>query len=148
MAAMTMNAHLDEPDGWEGHRFDDLRIDFAFDHHENRLAYITTVGLWQFGLPELFLRPPQDLDAGDASAAARRAVFFATALIHLGDALMVAEDFDVSPYRADLDGRPVQFWLGDKQPPLEPLALMLGPEVDTVIRVECSLWHPPLLGDG
>ena len=142
MAAMTMNAYRAEPD------FDDLRIDFAFDQNENRLDCVTTVGLWQFGLPELFLRPPKDLDPSDASASARMAVFFATALIQLSDALMVAEDFDIAPCRAELDGRPVQFWLGDHEPPFEQLALLLGPEVDTVIRVECSLWHAPLLGDG
>jgi hypothetical protein len=137
----------EEPDDW-GEDDDDLRIDFAFDQHEKRLLCITTVGLWRMGLPELFIRPPQDQGPGsastdtqvDARVDAGLAVFLATALIHLGYGLLAAEGFDVPPYQADLDGRRVRFWLGAQEPPFEQLAVILGPEVDTVIRVESSLW--------
>jgi hypothetical protein len=119
---------------------EDLRIDFVFDTRQRRLACVSTVGLWELGLPELFLQPPAEAQIGNTADDARLAVFLATALIHLGFGLLSAEGFDVPPYGGDFDGRPVRFWLGAQEPPFAPLTMLLGPEVDTVIRVECSLW--------
>lgn len=127
---------------------DDLQIDFAFDHAERRLLCVNTVGLWRLGIPELFIRPPRGYGSGKAMEDARLAVFLGSALIRLGFMLLAAEGFEIPPYRADLDGRPVRFWLGGHEPPFKQLALILGPEVDTVIRVECSLWPTPPRGDG
>ena len=126
---------------------DDLTVDFAFDIENQRLACIYTGGLWRLGLPELYLRPPGP-GTGHAMTDARRAVFLATGLIHLGYRLLAAEEFDVPPYHGELDGRQVQFWLGEQEAPSEELARHLDPDVDTVIQVHCSLWHAPLLGDG
>jgi hypothetical protein len=129
---------------------DDLTVDFAFDHDldKPRLACIYTGGLWQLGIPELYLRPPRNHGSGDAASDARLAVFLATGLIHLGYSLLEADGFDVPPYWTTLNGRQVRFWLGNQEPPGERLARNLAPEVDTVIQVHCSLWHAPLLGNG
>jgi hypothetical protein len=126
---------------------DELTVDFAFDIENEHLDCIYTGGLWRLGVPELYLRPPVP-GSGEAMADARLAVFLATGLIHLGYRLLAAEGFDVLPYHAELDGRQVQFWLGDQEAPFEALAHSLGPDVDTVIKVHCSLWHAPLLGGG
>ena len=126
---------------------EDLTVDFAFDSENQRLACIYTGGLWRLGLPELYLRPPSP-GSGHAMTDARQAVFLATGLIHLGYRLLAAEGFDVPPYHGELDGRQVQFWLGEQEAPSEELARHLDPDVDTVIQVHCSLWHAPLLGDG
>ncbi|HST81193.1 MAG TPA: hypothetical protein VLL08_05605 [Kineosporiaceae bacterium] len=126
---------------------DELTVDFTFDVENKRLACIFTDGLWRMGVPELYLRPPGP-GSDDAMTDTRLAVFLATGLIHLGYRLLAAEGFDVPPYHAELDGRQVQFWLGDQEAPFEGLAHSLNPDVDTVIKVHCSLWHAPLLGGG
>jgi hypothetical protein len=127
---------------------DELTVDFAFDLDRRRLACVYTGGLWYLGVPELYLLPPHDHRSGDTMADARLAVFLATAMIHLGYALLDCEGFEVPPYLADHDGQQVRFWLGNQEPPSDELAQHLDADVDTVIRVHCSLWHAPLFGDG
>jgi hypothetical protein len=139
----------DEPDDErDGEPDDDLTVDFAFDLDGMRLACIYTGGLWNLGIPELYLRPPDDQAFDNSTEAARLSVFLATAVIQLGYELLDADGLDVPPYYADLDRRSVRFWLGAPEPPDQQLARHLDPEVDTVIEVHCSLWHAPLLGDG
>src|SRR5690348_15488669 len=106
---------------------DDLTVDFAFDLDGMRLACIYTGGLWSLGIPELYLRPPDDQEFGNAGDAARLSVFLATAVIQLGYELLDAESLDVPPYQADLDGRSVRFWLGIPEPPDQELARNLDP---------------------
>jgi len=138
---MTANLHLEDLDE------SDLRIDFAFDTNEQRLACVSTVGLWPMGLPELFIRPPTGVRLGNAEADARLTVFLATGLIHLASALLAADDFDIPLYQGELDGEQIRFRLGDQEPPSGELTAVLGPEVDTVIRVDCSIWCPHLRPD-
>ncbi len=157
---MTVNWYSDESedgygDGYElfdelneDHDLDEealdegrLRIDFVFDDR-NQLAFVNTVGLWEMGIPELFLQPPDGIELGAVEVNARLAMFLGGALVHLACELLDCEDFDIPPYRGDVDGRVVRFWLGDQEPPLEPLALVLDPDVDTVIRVKTSFWEP------
>jgi hypothetical protein len=128
----------DRPEPWEP--IDDLHVDFMFDQRDRQLLCVHTGGLWLSGLPELYIRPPRKFSSGDALADAHLAVFLATGLIHLGQELVSTDGFEIPPYQADLDGRPVQFWLGRQEPPFPRLAATLGLDVDTVIRVECSLW--------
>lgn len=127
---------------------DDLTIGFAFDLDGMKLACVHTGGLWRAGIPELYLQPPAGHLTGDRVHDARLAVFLATGLIQLGYRLLAADDFDVPPYWADFDGRRVRFWIDGEQMPPDRLAPHLDPEVDTVLRVDCSLWHRPVLGDG
>ncbi len=160
---MTVNFFSEEPDdfladdffedGLSDDGFDDdpvendgLTVDFAFNHDGTRLVCIYTSGLWQLGLPELYLRPPRNLRIGHLAADAQLTLFLATGLIELGYRLLESEGFDVLPYRTDLNGRQVRFWLGAQEPPFERLARNLDPGVDTVIQVHCSLGHAPLLG--
>jgi hypothetical protein len=61
---------------------------------------------------------------------------------------MAVDHFTIPAYHGEFEGKPVQMWLDRQEPPDAFLAIALGDEVDTVMRVDCSLWHPPLLGDG
>jgi len=136
----------DQQDDWDDGPApeDDLCIEFAFDLERRQLLCVHTSGLWQLGIPELYIRPPQNFGTGTAMADARMAVFLATGLIHLGHSLIQAAGFDVPQHRAELDGKEVRFWLAGQEPPFEELAGNLGSAVDTVIKVDCSLWHEPL----
>lgn len=127
--------------------FDELTVDFAFDLIDRRLACVSTGGLWDLGLPELYIRPPRSARSGEAMDDARTAIFLGTGLIQLGCRLVDAPGFEVPPYERTLAGRPVRFWLTGPEPPFPALAARLGPLVDTVIRVDCSLWHATLFPD-
>jgi len=127
---------------------DDLVVDFVFDRRTRRLVCVHTGGLWSAGIPELYIRPPQNFSTGAALLDAQLAVFLAGGLIGLGRALLAADDGEVPSHQGTLDGRRVQFWLGGPEPPFPRLAENLDADVDSVIRVDCSLWHTPLLGDG
>ena len=162
---MTLHAFADEPDGWEpqydpweewedfepGRFFwpdpseapgesDLLHVDFVLGPRDRGLAWATTIGLWRMGLPELVFRPPGDLGLGGGFDEARFAHFLGNGLMELGIGLLSAEGFETSSYQGDLDGRTVRLWLGGHEPPFPQLAAFLGPEVDTVIKVKCSLW--------
>jgi hypothetical protein len=147
---------LDDLDGFDGsdesfemdRPHDSLTVNFAFDRDGDRLACLYTGGLWQLGIPELYLQPPRSHWSGNPTVDAGLAVFLSTALIRLGSRLLMADGFEVPPYFAGLGNRQVRFWLGGQEPPPERLIRLLDPDVDTVIQVHCSLWHRPLLGDG
>lgn len=105
-----------------------------------RLRRVHTKGLWFAGLPELFIDPPVNfgLDAEDDWP--RLTFLLASALITLGQDLIEAEHFDLEPHHDIFRGRPVRIWLARHEAPDDQLRAALGPAVDTVIRVECSLW--------
>ena len=105
-----------------------------------RLRRVHTTGLWWAGLPELFVDPPPGFDPGGEGDRAKLAFLLASALISLGQDLLEAEDFDLEPHHDVFQGRPVRIWLARHEAPDEQLRAALGPMVDTVIRVECSLW--------
>lgn len=105
-----------------------------------------TRGLWQFGVPELYLTPPEPLVAGHPELA----VFLATALLRIARHLTVGDPVDplgpapASPlppgWPAWHRAHPVRFALGRLEPPPPHLAEALAPEVDSVLQVTCSLW--------
>lgn len=142
------NPASDEPFPDDEADLDGLYVNFVFDHRTRRLVCVHTGGLWAAGLPELYIGPPQDFSAGGALPDAQLAVFLAGGLIELGRRMLAADDDEIPPGHSTLGDRRVQFWLGDQERPFRQLAVNLGPDVDTVIRVDCSLWHSPLLGDG
>lgn len=117
-------------------------VDLVMEAEGGRLVHLFTRGLWHLGVPELYLSAPVDLGAGlqQPPGGARRNVFLASGLVHLGYRLLASPAFDVPAYEADFDGRPVAFRLAGHEPPGDRLARELGAEVDTVIRVDCSLW--------
>lgn len=124
-------------------------VDFCFDGESGALRLVLTRGLWQLGVPELYLAPPASCrSTSDPSTAPRIAVFLGGGLARLGYRLLAAPGLELPPYRTFAAGRLVSFWLAGQEPPGPLLASHLGREVDTVIRVECSLLHEPLLGDG
>ena len=124
-------------------------VDFCFDGESGALRLILTRGLWQLGVPELYLAPPANCaSTSDPATAPRLAVFLGGGLARLGYRLLAAPGLELPPYRTYAAGRPVSFWLAGQEPPGPLLASHLGPEVDTVTRVECSLLHEPLLGGG
>jgi hypothetical protein len=132
----------------EGLDEEELSVEFAIDQHRSRLACVYTKGLWEFGIPELCARPPEDFGKSGALDWGGLAFLLAAGLVHLGHELMAVDHFELPPYHGEFEGKPVQMWLGRQEPPDGALAFQLGEEVDTIIRVDCSLWHPPLLGDG
>jgi hypothetical protein len=113
---------------------------------------VHTKGLWFAGLPELFIDPPANFglldELGQAEEAgpdrkddgARLAFLLASALVTLAQDLIEAEHFDLEPHHDVFRGRPVRIWLSRHEAPDDELRAALGPAVDTVIRVECSLW--------
>jgi hypothetical protein len=107
-----------------------------------RLRRVHTKGLWFAGLPELFIDPPANFGFGQENEDdwARLAFLLASALITLGQDLIEAEHFDLEPHHDVFRGRPVRIWLARHEAPDDELRAALGPSVDTVIRVECSLW--------
>jgi hypothetical protein len=137
-------------------------VGFAFDLEKARFESVFTRGLWPLGVPELFLRPPPGTTPTDPAPASRFAFFLAGGLIQLGYRLIAATSpatgaaagraldpevvAGVRAYETELDGRTVHFWPVGPEAPDEHLVQELGPEVTTVIRVDCSLWHAPLLG--
>ena len=139
-----------EEDEYDGpSHSDDLRVQFAFDVEHTGRIHLSTEGLWELGVPELSLWLPRDLDLSDRSPrghAVRLILFLSTGLFTLAHRLSLAGDFDIPPYQGDFDGRPVTLWLGPAIPTEGPLALLMGPEADTVFPVECSLWTPPAAG--
>jgi hypothetical protein len=161
---MTMNAFSDRPDDPDA-EYDDLddldededededceedalSVEFAIDQDGSRLAYVYTRGLWEYGIPELCVRLPDEFGATRKLDWGNLAFFLASGLIHLGSELIDVDHFTVPPYHGEFDGRPVQMWLDGQAPPEGPLAIALGEEVDTVLRVDCSLWHPSIGGE-
>jgi hypothetical protein len=125
---------------------DDLSIEFAIDQHRSRLTCVYTRGLWEYGIPELCtklpehlpeqLGPPDELKWGSLACS------LATGLIYLGQELMAVDHFLIPRYHGEFDEKPIQMWLDRQEPPEGSLALALGPAVDTVMWVNCSLWHP------
>ncbi len=105
-----------------------------------RLRRVHTKGLWFAGLPELFIDPPADFGPDEEDDWPRLAFLLASALVTLGQELIEAEHFDLEPHHDVLRGRPVRIWLSRPEAPDDELRAALGPAVDTVIRVECSLW--------
>jgi hypothetical protein len=126
---------------------EELAVEFAIDQRRSRLACVYTKGLWPFGIPELCARPPEGFSRGGDLDWGGLAFFLASGLIYLGHVLMAVDHFDIPPYHGEFDGKPVKMWLGRQEPPDDPLAILLGEEVDTVMWVDCSLWHPSLFGD-
>jgi len=126
---------------------EELSIEFAIDQRLSRLAWVYTKGLWGYGIPELCAAPAGDLRRGADFDWGGLAVVLASGLIYLGHELMAVDHFDIPPYYAEFGGEPVKMWLGRQEPPDDRLAVLLGDEVDTVMRVDCSLWHPALFGD-
>jgi hypothetical protein len=108
---------------------------------------VNTKGLWEYGIPELCSWPPEDVGPDSRLDWGALAFFLAAGLHHLGRELMAVDHFSVPPYRGEFGGKPVEMWLAQQQPPDDLVAERLGGDVDTVIRVDCSLWHRPLLGD-
>jgi hypothetical protein len=127
---------------------EDLTVEFAIDQRRSRLACVYTKGLWGYGIPELCTMPTEDFADGAQLDWGGLAFFLASGLIHLGHELMAVDHFSIPPYEGEFEGKPVKMWLDRQQPPDAALAVALGEEVDTVMRVDCSLWHPVLLGDG
>jgi len=103
---------------------------------------VHTHGLSRSGLPELFADPPARAVPKPLAVRVELALALALALIVLGHELLEAEDIDLEPYTDIVQGRSVRFWLDRQEAPDEELAAVLGPAVDTVIRVGCSLWAP------
>lgn len=66
--------------------------------------------------------------------------FLACALVALGHELLEAEHLTIEPVHDLLNGEPVRLWLDRPEAPDDDLVARLGGEVDTVIRVRCSLW--------
>jgi hypothetical protein len=137
----------DEPDEFDDDRDDDLdddlEVEFAFDIDGSRLACVYTRGLWWLGIPELYVSPPQSFGVQTELDWARLTVLLASGLIHLGQELMAVDGFDLPPYRSDFDGTPLILWIERQEAPEGKLAIALTSEVDTVLRVGCSLWQPP-----
>jgi len=125
----------DPPDGPNG-----LVIEFAIELGTARLGHLYTRGLWWLGIPELCLSPPTSYHLPAGADWGQLACFLGARMIELGRALIVVDHFDVPAQQGELDGRQVRIWLAGQAPPEGPVAIALGPEVDTVIRVDCSLW--------
>jgi hypothetical protein len=125
---------------------EELEVDFAFELGGSRLACIYTRGLWWLGIPELYLSPPPTFQVRTELEWARLATVLASGLIHLAQHLIEADDFDVPPHQCELDGQLVTLWLERQEAPEGRLAIALTSEVDTVLRVDCSLWAEPDAG--
>lgn len=138
----------DEQDELEDDEEDDLGIEVGFGHDGDRLEYVVTRGLWWYGRPELLATPPRAFTPGPGFDWARLSFVLAAALISLGQELIALDDAELPPYRTEFDGDQVELWLGRSQPSSDLPALALNPEVDTVIRVECSVWTDRRGGDG
>ena len=108
-----------------------------------RLRRVHTNGLWWAGLPELFIEPPPTDHPERDSDWAALAFLLASGLIALGQELSEAEDFDLPPHQDIFKGKSVSLWLARHEAPDEELLDAVGAVVDTVIRVECSLWADP-----
>lgn len=108
-----------------------------------RLRRVHTNGLWWAGLPELFADPPPSYHPPEEAHWSRLAFLLASGLVALGQELAETENFDLEPYEDSFLGRPVKLWLASHEAPDEDLTEALGTVVDTVIRVQCSLWAEP-----
>ncbi|MBT0772263.1 hypothetical protein KIH74_25180 [Kineosporia sp. J2-2] len=137
---MMHNAPTGSPSG--ARRPPQIRIEVVTGP-PGRLRRIHTNGLWWAGLPELFADPPAHFTAGTETDWALLTFLLAGGLVSLGQELLEAEDFDLEPHHDIFRGRPVQLWLDRHEAPDDDLERALGSVVDTVIRVECSLWAPP-----
>jgi hypothetical protein len=121
---------------------DELTVEVAMNHGGGggRLACIYTRGMWWLGLPELYITPPSTFDPGPGFDWGRLAFVLASALITLGHELIEIDHFELAPYQDLFDDEPVELWLAGQEAPEGLLAIALENDVDTVIRVECSLW--------
>ena len=124
---------------------DDLRIQFAFDAEHTQQVHLSTEGLWELGVPELSLWLPHQDEPPDADPDGRTVrliLLLSRGMLSLAQALTYTDDFEIQPYQEDFDGDPVTLRLGPAVPADGPLALLMGPGVDTVFPVQCSLWPP------
>ena len=126
----------------------ELAIEYLIDRRTGRLAHVHTKGLWWMGIPELCISPPSSYNVlGPQGRSQRLAVFITVGLLHLGHSLIAGEGFDVPPYLGEFEGRPARLWVGGQEPVEDILAISLGREVDTLLRVHASLWRPFESGD-
>ena len=123
-------------------RDDVLAVEFLIDHRHSRLSDVFTKGLWWMGIPELCVSLPANLNQRGKRDWGQLAMFLALGLVSLGSELIRVDHLALPPHVGEFEGRPVELWLGKQEPAEGRLALALGDDVDTIIRVECSLWHP------
>jgi hypothetical protein len=124
---------------------EDLAVEVAVESGSQRVACVYTRGLWSLGLPELYFVVPGSFRPAPGFDWSRLAFLLASTLMVLGHELIDVDHFDLEPYEDLFDGSPVEMWLGPQEAPTGRLVIALGEEVDTVIRVECSLWSGPLV---
>jgi hypothetical protein len=121
---------------------DDFEIEIALDTRAGRLACVYTMGLWWYGIPELYISPPPDFVVDLAYDDGDLAVVLAAGLVELGRGLLDSDDAELPPHSCEFRGQSATLWLDRTEAPEGALAVALPAEVDTVYRVECSLWHP------
>ncbi len=114
---------------------DAIEID-CLDDDSGRVC-LHTRGLWQFGAPELHLTPPDPVPPGEPGLV----VFLTAGLLRAARQLTVAERLAPAAWPAWYRGRPVTFRLGRLEPPSARLTEALSGEVDSVLRLTCSLWE-------
>ena len=126
----------------------DFDIEVAIDGTTRRVGCVYTRGLWWFGFPELYVAPPEEYSSTRTPDDPNLPVFLATALAHLGRALLEADDIDDVEYLDVFEGRPASAWLGPAEPTEGPLLIALPESATSVIRVGCSLWEPAVMRSG
>jgi hypothetical protein len=123
-------------------RDDDFEIEVAFSTTSGALECVYTRGLSWFGRPELYVEPPPRFALPPSGVPEDLATFLAAALMELGEGLLESDDVDIPPYDCDFRGEEVTVWLHREERPEGALAIALPLGTNSVVRVECSLWHP------
>jgi hypothetical protein len=119
---------------------DELAIKAVLDSDTGRVRCVHTDGMWWLGLPELYVLIPLDFTPAAGFDWRRLAFVLASGLMTLGHELIEMDHFELAPYSDVFGGNPVELWLGPHEAPDGIIAEALPAEVDTVTRVECSLW--------
>lgn len=120
---------------------DEPTIQFAFDTASHRLACVYTEELWQYDLPELFIRPPEHYGAdGDVDWPVVSAMLGQALAVLMEAAMAAGPAVRLPVLTRPVAGELARFTVGPPERPQGKLALVLPPEVDALCEVSCSLW--------